>query len=37
LIVTGFFDSIADQIPLPGARDLVGQALAERSGVPRDR
>ena len=35
LIVAGFFDSIADQIPLPGARDLVGQALAERSGVSR--
>ncbi len=35
LIVAGFFDSIADQVPLPGARDLVGQALAERSGVSR--
>ena len=35
LIVAGFFDSIADQIPLPGARELVGQALAERSGVSR--
>jgi Fe-S cluster assembly protein SufD len=35
LIVAGFFNSIADQIPLSGARDLVGQALAERSGVSR--
>jgi Fe-S cluster assembly protein SufD len=35
LIVAGFFDSIADQVPLPGARQLVGRALAERSGVTR--
>jgi len=35
LIVSGFFDSIADQVPLPGARQLVGRALAERSGVTR--
>jgi len=35
LIVAGFFDSIADQVPIPGARDLVGRALAERSGVTR--
>ena len=35
LIVAGFFDSIADQVPLPGARGLVGRALAERSGVSR--
>ena len=33
LIVAGFFDSIADQVPLPGARGLIGRALAERSGV----
>ena len=33
LIVAGFFDSIADQVPLAGARDLIGRALAERSGV----
>ena len=33
LIVAGFFESIADQVPLPGARDLIGRALAERSGV----
>ena len=35
LIVAGFFDSIADQVPLAGARDLVGRSLAERSGVSR--
>jgi Fe-S cluster assembly protein SufD len=35
LIVAGFFDSIADQVPLPGARELVGRSLAERSGVSR--
>ncbi|HEY5108149.1 MAG TPA: SufD family Fe-S cluster assembly protein [Acidimicrobiales bacterium] len=35
LIVAGFFESIADQVPLPGARDLIGRALAERSGVTR--
>ncbi len=36
LIVAGFFDSIAEQVPLSGARGLVGRALAERSGVTRD-
>ncbi len=35
LIVAGFFDSIADQVPVAGARDLVGRSLAERSGVSR--
>ena len=35
LIVAGFFDSIADQVPLAGVRDLVGRSLAERSGVNR--
>ena len=35
LIVAGFFESIADQVPLPGARALVGRSLAERSGVSR--
>ena len=35
LIVAGFFDSIADQVPLTGARALIGRALAERSGVSR--
>ncbi len=33
LIVAGFFDSIADLVPVPGARALVGRSLAERSGV----
>jgi Fe-S cluster assembly protein SufD len=36
LIVAGFFDSIADQVPLAGARDLIGRALAERSGVSHE-
>ncbi len=35
LIVAGFFDSIADQVPLAGVRTLIGNALAERSGVSR--
>lgn len=35
LIVAGFFDSIADKVPLAGVRDLVGRSLAERSGVTR--
>jgi Fe-S cluster assembly protein SufD len=35
LIVAGFFDSIADQVPVAGARDLVGRSLAERSGFSR--
>jgi len=35
LIVAGFFDSIADQVPLAGARDLIGRSLAERSGATR--
>jgi Fe-S cluster assembly protein SufD len=35
LIVAGFFDSIADQVPVPGARDLVGRSLAARAGVSR--
>jgi len=33
LIVAGYFDSIADLVPVPGARALVGRSLAERSGV----
>ena len=28
LIVAGFFESIADQVPVPGAHDLVGRSLA---------
>jgi len=35
LIVAGFFESIADQVPLAGARGLIGRSLAERSGVSR--
>ena len=35
LIVAGFFESVADQVPLAGTRDLVGRSLAERSGVSR--
>ena len=33
LIVAGFFASIADLVPVPGARGLVGRSLAARSGV----
>ena len=30
LIVAGFFESIADQVPVPGARDLVGSVAGRR-------
>jgi Fe-S cluster assembly protein SufD len=33
LIVAGFFESIADQVPVPGARALIGRSLSERSVV----
>jgi Fe-S cluster assembly protein SufD len=33
LIVAGFFESIADEVPVPGARSMVGRALADRTGV----
>jgi Fe-S cluster assembly protein SufD len=33
LIVAGFFENIADQVPIPGVRATVGQALADRSGT----
>ncbi len=33
LIVAGFFESIADQVPVPGVRGLVGRTLATRAGV----
>jgi Fe-S cluster assembly protein SufD len=33
LIVAGFFDNIAEQVPIPAARSTVGQALADRSGA----
>ena len=36
LIVAGFFESIADQVPVPGVRDLVGRTLAARAGVSHD-
>jgi Fe-S cluster assembly protein SufD len=35
LIVAGFFQSIADQVPVPGARDLVAGALRARTGGSR--
>jgi len=33
LIVSGFFQSIAEQVPLAGTRSLIGNALAQRVGV----
>ncbi len=33
LIVAGFFENIADQVPIPGTRAMVGRALADRTGV----
>ncbi|HEX3839834.1 MAG TPA: SufD family Fe-S cluster assembly protein [Acidimicrobiales bacterium] len=33
LIVAGFFDDIASQVPIAGTRTVVGQALADRTGV----
>jgi Fe-S cluster assembly protein SufD len=33
LIVAGFFESIADRVPVDAARTLVGEALAERIGA----
>ena len=33
LIVAGFFEDIADQVPIAGARSMVGRALADRTGV----
>jgi Fe-S cluster assembly protein SufD len=33
LIVAGFFENIADQVPIPGTRALVGRALADRTGA----
>ncbi len=35
LIVGGFFENIADQVPIDGVRATVGQALADRSGAHR--
>jgi Fe-S cluster assembly protein SufD len=36
LIVAGFFENIADQVPIAGTRTMIGQALAERTGVGHD-
>ncbi len=36
LIVAGFFEDIADQVPIGGTRSLVGRALADRTGVTGD-
>ncbi len=33
LIVAGFFENIADQVPIGGTRSMVGRALADRTGV----
>jgi len=33
LIVAGFFENIADQVPIPGTRSMVGRALADRTGA----
>jgi len=33
LIVAGFFENIADQVPIEGTRSMVGRALADRTGV----
>jgi len=33
LIVGGFFEDIADQVPIAGTRSMIGRALADRIGV----
>jgi Fe-S cluster assembly protein SufD len=33
LIVAGFFENIADQVPVAGTRSMIGRALADRSGA----
>jgi Fe-S cluster assembly protein SufD len=33
LIVAGFFENIADQVPIAGTRSMVGRALADRAGA----
>jgi Fe-S cluster assembly protein SufD len=33
LIVAGFFENIADQVPIAGTRAMVGRALADRTGA----
>ncbi len=36
LIVAGFFEGIADQVPVDGARPMIGRALASRTGAHVD-
>jgi Fe-S cluster assembly protein SufD len=33
LIVSGFFEEIASQVPVEGTRSMIGQALADRTGA----
>jgi Fe-S cluster assembly protein SufD len=33
LIIAGFFEDIADQVPIAGTRSMIGQALADRTGA----
>jgi Fe-S cluster assembly protein SufD len=33
LIVAGFFEAIANQVPVAGAREMIGRALSDRTGV----
>jgi len=33
LIVGGFFENIADQVPIAGTRSMIGRALSERAGA----
>jgi Fe-S cluster assembly protein SufD len=33
LIIAGFFENIADQVPIAGTRSMIGRALADRTGV----
>ncbi|MHB1712869.1 MAG: SufB/SufD family protein [Acidimicrobiales bacterium] len=33
LIVAGFFDDVANQVPIAGTRAMIGRALADRTGV----
>jgi Fe-S cluster assembly protein SufD len=35
LIVGGFFENIADQVPIAGTRAMIGRALSERAGAHR--
>ena len=33
LIIAGFFEDIADQVPIAGTRSMIGRALADRTGA----